>query len=238
MPRSGVERATSWDFPPGGRHCPLIIAHRGDVANAPENTLAAFQQALERGADGIELDVRLTRDSQLVVFHDRSLKRIGGMRRLVTNRIVMRKALAASANPPKTIKTDKLRSYLRPIREIFPEAKHIQSEGLASELDNNISERLQGAFRQRTKTLRGLDNLESGQRYLNGWVITYNFFKDHEGIGGRPPGELTHKVPPFEKWADVAKMPRVRHRRRNTRNSPASNPPVKVEAPKPRAIAS
>ena len=149
-------------------------------------------------------------------------------------RMVMRKALAASTKPPKTIKTDKLRSYLRPIREIFPDAKHIQSEGLAAELNNNISERLQGSFRQRTKTLRGLDNLESGQRYLNGWVITYNFFKDHEGIGGRPPGELTHKVPPFEKWADVARMPRVRHRRRSTRDSPASNPPVKVETPKPK----
>ena len=85
LPRSSEERATSWDFPPGSRHCPLIIAHRGDVTNAPENTLAAFQQALERGADGIELDVRLTRDGQLVVFHDRGLKRIGGMRRLVTN---------------------------------------------------------------------------------------------------------------------------------------------------------
>ena len=78
-------RAASWDFPPGARQCPLIIAHRGDISNAPENTLPAFQRACERGADGIELDVRLTRDGQLVVFHDRGLKRIGGIRGLVTN---------------------------------------------------------------------------------------------------------------------------------------------------------
>ena len=57
---------------------PLIIAHRGDSAHAPENTLAAFQKAIEAGADGIEFDVRLTRDGEVVVFHDSSLARITG----------------------------------------------------------------------------------------------------------------------------------------------------------------
>jgi glycerophosphoryl diester phosphodiesterase len=49
---------------------PLIIAHRGASADAPENTLAAFKQALVQGADMIELDVRASRDGALVVFHD------------------------------------------------------------------------------------------------------------------------------------------------------------------------
>ena len=83
--RSPTERPSSWDFPTGARTVPLIIAHRGDVVNAPENTLPAFRSAYERGADGIELDVRLTRDQQLVVFHDRTLKRTGGRRGLVSN---------------------------------------------------------------------------------------------------------------------------------------------------------
>ena len=82
---SQVSTTDTWGFPPGARRRPLIIAHRGDVSSAPENTLPAFQRAFESGADGIELDVRLTRDEQLVVFHDRSLKRIGGVRGLVTN---------------------------------------------------------------------------------------------------------------------------------------------------------
>ena len=81
----GLERPTGWDFAAGSRPVPLIIAHRGDLSNAPENTLPAFQRAYDSGADGIELDVRLTRDDRLVVFHDRSLKRIGGVRGLVTN---------------------------------------------------------------------------------------------------------------------------------------------------------
>ena len=79
------QRPTSWDFPPGGRCLPLIIAHRGDLSNAPENTLPAFRGAYDRGADGVELDVRLTRDGQLVVFHDRSLGRTCDGRGLVTN---------------------------------------------------------------------------------------------------------------------------------------------------------
>ena len=57
---------------------PLIIAHRGASAHAPENTLAAFRRAVEAGADGIELDVRLARDGVAVVFHDSSLKRTAG----------------------------------------------------------------------------------------------------------------------------------------------------------------
>jgi glycerophosphoryl diester phosphodiesterase len=58
---------------------PLILGHRGSSATAPENTLAAFSQALRDGADGIEFDVRLSRDGVPVVIHDATLKRTGGI---------------------------------------------------------------------------------------------------------------------------------------------------------------
>jgi len=54
---------------------PLIIAHRGASVKAPENTLAAFELAFEMGADGIELDVMLSKDEQLVVIHDDTVDR-------------------------------------------------------------------------------------------------------------------------------------------------------------------
>lgn len=57
---------------------PLIIAHRGASAHAPENTIAAFRRAVECGADGIELDVRLAKDGVAVVHHDSSLRRTAG----------------------------------------------------------------------------------------------------------------------------------------------------------------
>lgn len=57
----------------GGK--PLVIAHRGASGFAPENTMVAFHQAVQDGADAIELDVRFTRDKQVVVFHDLSVER-------------------------------------------------------------------------------------------------------------------------------------------------------------------
>jgi glycerophosphoryl diester phosphodiesterase len=54
---------------------PLVIAHRGDSAHRPENTLASFASALEVGADLVELDIQLTRDGAVVVIHDATLER-------------------------------------------------------------------------------------------------------------------------------------------------------------------
>jgi glycerophosphoryl diester phosphodiesterase len=58
---------------------PLIIGHRGASAAAPENTMAAFRLALEANADGVEFDVRLTKDAVPVVIHDDTLRRTGGV---------------------------------------------------------------------------------------------------------------------------------------------------------------
>ena len=59
---------------------PLIIAHRGASAEAPENTLAAFRRAIEIGADGVEFDVRLAADGVPVVIHDATLERTAGLK--------------------------------------------------------------------------------------------------------------------------------------------------------------
>src|SRR5664279_5072772 len=48
----------------------LVFGHRGARAYAPMNTLPSFELALAQGADGIELDVRLTRDSEMIIMHD------------------------------------------------------------------------------------------------------------------------------------------------------------------------
>ncbi|NDL71746.1 glycerophosphodiester phosphodiesterase family protein [Vreelandella alkaliphila] len=58
-----------------------VIAHRGSSMVAPENTLAATKQAIRDGADAVELDVRLSADGHVMLYHDRSLARLTGDRR-------------------------------------------------------------------------------------------------------------------------------------------------------------
>lgn len=60
-----------------------IIAHRGSKGTHPENTLIAFEEAIQVGSDGIELDVHLTRDGEVVVIHDETIDRTSNGRGLV-----------------------------------------------------------------------------------------------------------------------------------------------------------
>lgn len=51
-----------------------IFAHRGYSGNYPENTMLAFKKAIECGVDGIELDVQLTKDREVVIIHDETIE--------------------------------------------------------------------------------------------------------------------------------------------------------------------
>ena len=65
---------------------PVIFAHRGASAHAPENTLAAFELALAENADAIELDVKLSADGHVVVIHDGTTDRTTGTHARVKDR--------------------------------------------------------------------------------------------------------------------------------------------------------
>src|SRR5690349_17153072 len=69
-----------------GSYRPLVFAHRGGADALPEHTLGAYLRALDEGVDGLECDVRLTRDGHLVCFHDRNLSRTSNGRGLVSRR--------------------------------------------------------------------------------------------------------------------------------------------------------
>jgi glycerophosphoryl diester phosphodiesterase len=77
---------------------PIIFAHRGASAHAPENTLPAFQLALEHGANAIELDAKLSADGEVVVFHDTTLERTtNGRGRLAATTFADLRALDAGS---------------------------------------------------------------------------------------------------------------------------------------------
>ena len=81
--------------------------------------------------------------------------------------------------------------------------KHVVSKGIRAEINNNLSERLQGTLRDRDKTLRGLKGRETGQAYVDGLVTHYNFFRPHESLDGKKPAEAAGAEIPFDSRADV-----------------------------------
>ena len=68
---------------PKTQHKLVIIAHRGSHLNVPENTLAAYENAIKEGADYVEIDLRTTKDGHLVIMHDASTTRMTGKKALV-----------------------------------------------------------------------------------------------------------------------------------------------------------
>ncbi|MHA1440739.1 MAG: glycerophosphodiester phosphodiesterase, partial [Candidatus Heimdallarchaeota archaeon] len=54
---------------------PLIFGHRGSSIREPENTMRALQAAIQEGADGVEFDVRITKDREIVIIHDAMINR-------------------------------------------------------------------------------------------------------------------------------------------------------------------
>ena len=87
-----------------------VIAHRGASAYAPEHTLAAYDRALQLGADALELDVRSTADGELVVIHDATLARTAGDPRAVADVTLRDLAALDPAVRPLTV-DDVLRRY-------------------------------------------------------------------------------------------------------------------------------
>ena len=113
-----------------------------------------------------------------------------------------------SAVHPEEIKTDGLASYRRALPRAFPTrvVKHTVSQGIRAEINNNLSERLQGTIRDRDKTLRGLKGRATGQAYVDGLVLHYNYFRPHEALDDKRPAEAAGAEIPFQDWGDVAAM--------------------------------
>ncbi|HXS58953.1 MAG TPA: glycerophosphodiester phosphodiesterase family protein [Hanamia sp.] len=68
---------------PKTKHKLVVIAHRGSHLKFPENTLAAYEDAIKQGADYVEIDLRTTKDGHLVIMHDESTTRMTGKKALI-----------------------------------------------------------------------------------------------------------------------------------------------------------
>lgn len=98
----------------------VILAHRGYSAKFPENTLKAFKKGFEYGADGLELDLRLTADGELVVIHDEDLQRLFGVQQKI--RELTLKQLRKYSKDGETIPT------FEEVLSIIPKGKLLNAE--------------------------------------------------------------------------------------------------------------
>jgi len=148
----------------------LRIGHRGARAYAPENTLASFKKALEIGVDAVELDVRKTKDNQLVVIHDADVKRTTNGEGLVSE-LALKEIKSFSAEGGEKIPTlEEVLGFLDKKVKVFVELKEmgIEEQVLsivhAKKLEKNVV--ITSFLEDALKKVRELDkDIETGLIY-------------------------------------------------------------------------
>lgn len=92
---------------------PRVFGHRGvrGSGNPPENSLSAFAAAMSQGAQGVELDLFLTKDKKLVIFHDDDLQRMTGIQGSVVDRTLEELQQTPLLNPDGGVSSDTIPSF-------------------------------------------------------------------------------------------------------------------------------
>jgi hypothetical protein len=120
----------------------------------------------------------------------------------------MEEAEERAGKTPKTVTTDGLVSYLDGIELAFgSDTKHKIGSPFKLENNTNLIERFQGSLKDRTKVLRGLKKPETARRFLEGWLIHYNYFRPHGGIG-KTPAEAAGVKFEHKNWLDLIRDPK------------------------------
>ena len=165
------------------------------------NTWVADEILLKTGGERLWLWNVMDKDSRyLLATH------LTPRRNARAAEIVFRKALAVADRPPAKVHTDGLPSYIKPIQKVLGSGtRHVQVQSLDAELNNNLSERLQGTIRDRDKVLRAMKTRETGQNYLDGWAYDYNHVRPHLGLKGHTPASVAGVRTPYRTWNDVAR---------------------------------
>ncbi len=119
---------------------------------------------------------------------------------------LMERASKRANKVPRVVITDKLQAYLDGIEIAFgAETKHIAAKGLTAKTSTNLIERMQGTIKARTKVMRGLKQRKTAKLIMDGFLVHYNFFRPHEGIGNLTPASKAGIKFPFKNWLDVVR---------------------------------
>lgn len=120
--------------------------------------------------------------------------------------ILIEKAIARAWKVPETIITDKLRAYIDGIDLASSGvARHIRSKPFTDVDSTNFIERFHGTLKERTNVIRNFGNLATARLLTDGWLVQYNFFKEHESLGNVSPAKKMGIELPFNDWNDIVK---------------------------------
>jgi putative transposase len=124
-------------------------------------------------------------------------------------RALMEKAAERANKAPKVVMTDKLAAYLDGIELAFgADAEHKQGSPFDVRANTNLIERFQGTLKDRTKVLRGLKKLDTAKKFIEGWLINYNYFRPHISLKGKTPARKAGIILSINDWLDVVREPR------------------------------
>jgi len=123
-------------------------------------------------------------------------------------RALMEKAAERAGKTPKVVLTDRLAAYLDGIELAFgADAEHRHGSPFDVRSSTNVIERFQGTLKDRTKVLRGLKTPETAQKFIEGWLIHYNYFRPHISLKGKTPAQKAGIVLSASDWLDVVRQP-------------------------------
>jgi len=126
--------------------------------------------------------------------------------------ILIKKAIDRAGKRPEKIVTDKLHAYIDGIPlATGKDVRHIRSKPFVTEDSTNIVERFHGTFKDRTKVVRAFKSLPTARLLTDGWLIHYNFFKEHESLGNVSPAKAMNLEMPFNNWTDIVKGSKGKH---------------------------
>lgn len=121
---------------------------------------------------------------------------------------LMEKAAQRAGKIPKVVVTDKLASYLDGIELAYgADTQHHQGGPFDIENNTNLIERFHGNLKDRTKVMRALKNRTTLQRFADGWLVHYNYFRPHMALKDRTPAQAAGIKFPFRNWKDVVEQP-------------------------------
>jgi putative transposase len=120
---------------------------------------------------------------------------------------LMQKAAERAGKVPKVVVTDRLKAYLDGVEMAYgADAKHKLGTPFEIENNTNLIERFHGSLKGRTKVMRALRNKDSAQKFTDGWLVHYNYIREHGALDDKTPAEVAKVDYPFRDWSDLTRM--------------------------------